>query len=406
VTPPAGTMPQATMQQATMPQGGYLMQHQRSDLALIPTALREQPTAKAKPLEVVKAEPEEEVLVHVQAEVLEGGKRTTWARISCKSGEGWLKREHLREVLTDTPSAEEIMEDGASAAPGSPRCDADEGGWGNAITEPGVEPNAVVDIDTGTFQPEDAPHFGPKACIHTVQAPTGGSLEPVLPPTEPVLLPTASEASLVQRWCSMVDAEKCEEDSKATPCGVRARLGTLELVASSVSSLGVFDQVGFRLSTQLGGFPHEGGPPTRWVDDGPATDLQSLRYRRAVSDDGRYEAKVVCDFDEAFDLPVPAGFPLPEKICVDVWLERTTVVDRFDQVLGTLGLHSPAGIDRQWLGRAVLDLPKDGVEDITSPCVVVGRQSFSEQGGSSDKGPVAKIVAVGVEWVTQPLDQD
>merc|ERR1719235_874218 len=83
------------------------MIHVRTDNSSIPTALRERPTATAKPLPAIKAVAREEVLVHVQMEVNEGGHPTTWARVKCKLGEGWIKREHLREATTSAapPSA-------------------------------------------------------------------------------------------------------------------------------------------------------------------------------------------------------------------------------------------------------------------------------------------------------------
>lgn len=336
-------------------EGGWWMQHKRSDLVITPTALRERPTARAAPL-AIRAEPDEEVLVHVQVEVLEGGRRTTWSRIGCRSGEGWLKREHLQEVSA-AAHVEEIIPDGASALPDTPR-------------------SYVVD--------EGSPG----------KTPSGGS--PQLVPETTPSLPSAAP-----RWWSSDAAgdEKLGKESNGSPCGVRARIGTLDFLASSVSNPGVFEKVGFRVSAQLGGFPQEGGPPARFIESGPATQLQDkLTYGRIVTADGRYTSRVAIDFDEAFDIPLAPTLPVPKQLCVDIWQERTSVVDRFDRALGTLGLHNPAGIDRQWLGRAVADLPQDSADDITSTCLVLG--------GNPTNGPTPKVISLGIEWVMEPLDQD
>mmetsp|Transcript_11253 Transcript_11253/g.18649 ORF Transcript_11253/g.18649 Transcript_11253/m.18649 type:complete len:667 (-) Transcript_11253:50-2050(-) len=347
------------MKRQHLKEGGWRMRHKRGDNASIPTALREKPTATSKPLQAVKIEANEEVLVHCLMEVQEGGRATTWARVACALGEGWVKREHLREVqraapkaLTPSPPDEEG--ETQSAAASSPRS------RDGSFTPP--LPIALASVAASSMQ-------------------SRGSRAPR----------QAASTSPLQSKMSTVAG------SEYPASGVRIRLGTLEFLSNSVGSIGMFDTVSFRASVQLGGSVADDGPPARWLDAGPHTEARSLKYSRSVSDEGRYSAKCCCVFDEALDLPWPPPSPAPEKIAVDVWLERTSVVDRFDRVLGGLGLHNPAGLDRRWLGRAVADLPPEGVDDVP--------YAWSVEGGGALDCPVPSTMRIGVEWVFQPLEE-
>jgi hypothetical protein len=347
------------MKRQHLKEGGWRMRHRRGDNVSIPTALREKPTATSKPLQAVKAEANEEVLVHCLMEVPEGGRPTTWARIACALGEGWVKREHLKEVQLGAPNPfasvqpDDVGETQSAAASSSPPSPRD-----GVLTPP--PPFVASSADASSMQSKSS------------------------------RLPRPAAASPLQSKMSTVASEY-------PASGVRIRLGTLEFLSNSVGSIGMFDTVGFRAAIQLGGSIADDGPPARWLDKGPHTEARTLKYSRSVSDGGRYAAKCCCVFDEALDLPWPPPAPVPEKIAVDIWLERTSVVDRFDRVLGGLGLHNPAGLDRRWLGRAVADLPPEGVDDVP--------YAWSVEGSDTTDCPMPSTMSIGVEWVFQPLEQ-
>lgn len=206
-------------------------------------------------------------------------------------------------------------------------------------------------------------------------------------------------SSPMQSKISTAAGDNGEMESEYPACGVRIRLQTLEFVGNTVGTMGMFDTVSFRAAVQLAGPVPDGGPLPRWKDDGPHTEARTLKFGRSISEDGKYSAKFCVHFDEAVDLPWPQPAPVPEQIAVDLFAERTTVVDHFDRVLGNLGLHSPAGADRCWLGRAVADLPPEGVDDLPFAWPVQGGGSVKHQ------HPVPQTMSVGVEWVYQPLDQ-
>lgn len=312
------------------------MCHSRSDNARIQTALRERPSATSNPLLAVKADIDEKVLVHCMLDAQEGGWVTSWVRVACRMGEGWLKREHLQIVSrTLEPRTIGGFDGQSAAAPSTPRS-----------------------VDA-VFTP---------------------------PPSHNI------NVSLVQSKASEIDV--CDSEVPAT--GVRIHLGTLEFACNSVGSMGMFDTVGFRAIVQLCGSDGNYSPP-RWLETGPCTEARTLKYSRAISAAGQYSAKFRCLFDEGLDLPWPPPLPTPEKIAVDIFLERTTVVDRLDRVIGGLGLHSPAGIERRWLGRAVADLPPEGVDDMPF--------AWSFEGSGVADSPVPQTISVGVEWVYQPLEE-
>lgn len=339
------------MKRMHLKEGGWRMRHVRGDSANIPTALRERPTATAKPLQAVKAEPHEELLVHVQMEVQEGGRSTTWARVACQTGEGWIKREHLLEALPPGNRIEELPDDASetrsAAVPSSPR------------SAPG---GSLSTTQSGAHQ-------------HTI----------------------VSLGSPMQSRASTVVGESVEETGSECPAtGVRIHLGMLEFVGTSATAVSIFDTVSFRAAIQLGGAVDEDDPPARWLDNGPHTGARTLKYGRSISEDGRYGAKVCCQFDEAIDLPWPPPGAVPDKIAVDIYVERTSVADHFDRVLGNLGLHTPAGLDRRWLGRAVADLPPEGVDDTSF--------AWQVEGPNLELCPLPQTMSVAVEWVYQPLE--
>jgi len=380
------------MKRMHLKEGGWRMRHVRGDNANIPTALRERPTATAKPLQAVRAVAHEEVLVHVQLEVPEGGRPVTWARVACKSGEGWLKREHLKEVLPLGPKVEELPDNASEtqsvAAPSSPRSE-------HAHTYIARTPPLPAPPRTQPWLAVAPQHQCEQQ--HQVNA-----FPPTPQPADLAALQCAMQSAMVslespmQSKTSTVIAEaRCDSCSEYPASGVRIRLGVLDFVSRSVGGTGMFDTVSFRATVQLGGAIDD-GPTPRWLDNGPHTEIKTMKFGRSISEDGRYEAKICCQFDEALDLPWPPPSPVPEKIAVDIWMERTTVVDHFDRVLGNLGLHTPAQADRRWLGRAVADLPPEGVDDMPF--------AWKVEGSGLDQAPVPQTLSIGVEWVYEVLE--
>eukprot|EP00913_Durusdinium_trenchii_P026722 g25069.t1 len=73
-----------------------------------------------------------------------------------------------------------------------------------------------------------------------------------------------------------------------------------------------------------------GRAPIRWVEGQPTTERREMKYSKAVASDGRYSARLTCDFDEDLEVLVPSG---TETLLVDVWLESRTFVEQLDSLL-------------------------------------------------------------------------
>lgn len=338
------------------------MIHERGDNPLLPTALRERPTNTARPLDNVKAEAREQVVVHVRREVAEAGRRSTWAKVSCALGKGWIKMEHLRELASITKDDDRLSLTAVSTS----------------------HPESQV---FATLPPEQSSKS----------------------------TPMQSQNSLFGKPTPRQNSATCSEYPAS---GIRIRLGTLEFAEGTViSNTSIFERVGIIALVQMGGGLAEDGPPALWIDGAPMTELMPVKYGRIVSDDGRYATRMLCAFNSAaVDMPWPPGArtprtdeevrqmermhapkklsELPDKVAVDIWLERTTVVDRFDRALGSLGFHHPAEYDRRWLGRAVAELPPEGVDD--SPF------AWSVERGPKDPDcPEPNTLQIGVEWLME-----
>lgn len=191
------------------------------------------------------------------------------------------------------------------------------------------------------------------------------------------------------------------------PRVVRIRVGTLEFHGGGLGFPGLFETSGFRVLLQLPSrcspaLAASGGPApwacSRWSEELPATQQQALRYSREVSPDGRYATRVRCEFDEAFDLPLPpaAGYgPGSIELRVDVWLERRTMLERLDSWLNAVGLGaSLPEYDRTWFARVVAVLPEEGVDMMPKPWPVLVAPQHEAAGT-----PPPKTLSLGVEWV-------
>lgn len=201
---------------------------------------------------------------------------------------------------------------------------------------------------------------------------------------------------------------------------LRVLVGKLEFQGTgSIGSMpGIFDSVTFRIHLQFGGMrttdmaalasPELVRFRPKWIDGGPVTEPQRPKYGRHVSTDGRYSAKIYCDFDEGIDLPWPGAAAdvssvsragpsqlMPGHISADVWIERRTAVERIDTILSKIGLGGDLPeYDHVWLGRAVASLPAEGNDTVPFPWPVEADEK------AASEGPVPRAIALGIEWVS------
>jgi len=162
-------------------------------------------------------------------------------------------------------------------------------------------------------------------------------------------------------------------------------IGPLEFESFGFGSPGLFETSGFRIMLQTGG-----RAPIRWSEDQPATGQRELKYSKDVASDGRYSARLSCDFYEELSVQLPPG-PVPEMLCVDVWLESRTFVERLDSLLDMVGLGSNMPeFDRRFLGRVAVSIPPADVE--------VARQNYPVQVSHICDGPRPKTLSIGMRW--------
>eukprot|EP00928_Gymnodinium_smaydae_P029696 TRINITY_DN22295_c0_g1_i1.p1 TRINITY_DN22295_c0_g1~~TRINITY_DN22295_c0_g1_i1.p1 ORF type:complete len:598 (-),score=150.36 TRINITY_DN22295_c0_g1_i1:59-1852(-) len=168
---------------------------------------------------------------------------------------------------------------------------------------------------------------------------------------------------------------------------LRVQVGRLEFEGSGgLGFQGLLESAGFRVTARLGGRGER-----RFDDGAPMTSKQELRYTKTVSENGNYGAVIGCSFDEALDLAWPPENP-PEQVAVDIWLERQTVVEQFDRLLDAFGFgNGLPEFDRIWVGRAVAQLPPDGVDAVPFAWPVLA--------DAAHEGPLPKSLSLGVEWV-------
>jgi len=185
-----------------------------------------------------------------------------------------------------------------------------------------------------------------------------------------------------------------QEDGELTEsCGVRLHVGVLDFKGLAYGAGGgIFEQVTFRVSVSTG------TPSPKWID-GPSTSPQAARFRRVVSDSGRYSTVVSCDFDEFIDLPWPGEyigeepFP-PEFVVADVWLEKVTMFDTVEKFLGQLGLGDGPKLEHVWIGRATTEIPPWGEDILLRPVLVAANPEPNY--------PEPNSVTIGIEWVEAP----
>lgn len=173
--------------------------------------------------------------------------------------------------------------------------------------------------------------------------------------------------------------------SQGYPC-LLVHIGTVEF--DSFGNLGVpglFETSVFRILIQKGG-----RAPTSWAEELPASKQRELSYTRIVSDDGRYSARISCDFNEVLELPFPED-GIPELLSADLWHERRTVVETLDSILDKVGLgNNLPEFERKFLGRARISIPPLDVEAVP--------QVWPIQADRTCDGPVPKELSVNVAW--------
>eukprot|EP00929_Paragymnodinium_shiwhaense_P111435 TRINITY_DN7948_c0_g1_i3.p1 TRINITY_DN7948_c0_g1~~TRINITY_DN7948_c0_g1_i3.p1 ORF type:complete len:703 (+),score=76.57 TRINITY_DN7948_c0_g1_i3:1133-3241(+) len=220
-------------------------------------------------------------------------------------------------------------------------------------------------------------------------------------PRPPGALPAAADVS-APAWAAAPTSKP--SSSVANINGIRVRLGVLEF-QSAGGGKGLFDSVGFRVMLNFSDSrPSDSAAGTtpwlrpRWIEDGPATQPQQLKFGRHVSHDGIYTARMNCEFDEAIDLPLSAFPPSCSRLAADVWLECRSTAERLDSMLGWIGLGSNLPeYDRTWLGRTVITLPPMGVDNMPYSWPV-------EVDGAANTGPSPKSLSIGLEWVATDDD--
>lgn len=165
---------------------------------------------------------------------------------------------------------------------------------------------------------------------------------------------------------------------------LRVHVGILQFENFGFGAPGLFETSGFRIMLQPGG-----RAPVRWSDSQPATGQQELKYSKVISSDGRYSASLSCAFNEDLSLPIPG--PIPETLCVDVWLESRTFVERLDSFLHMVGLGSNLPeFDHRFLGRIMVSIPPLDVEAV--------QQNYPIQVSKLCDGPRPKLLSVGMQW--------
>lgn len=144
---------------------------------------------------------------------------------------------------------------------------------------------------------------------------------------------------------------------------------------------GLFETSGFRVML------HAGRAPIRWIEGQPASMRREMKYSRAVASDGRYSARLSCDFDEDLEVLVPQGH---ETLSVDLWLETRSFVEQLDSFLDMVGLgNNLPEFSHLFLGRVVANLPPEDVEAVV--------QSYPVKVDHCD-GPRPKAMSLGMRW--------
>lgn len=164
---------------------------------------------------------------------------------------------------------------------------------------------------------------------------------------------------------------------------LQVRVGSVEFESFGYTP-GLFETSGFRIMLQ------SGRAPIRWVEGQPTTERREMKYSKAVASDGRYSARLTCDFDEDLEVLVPSG---TETLLVDVWLESRTFVEQLDSLLDMVGLgNNLPEFSHTFLGRVTASIPPEDVEAMV--------QSYPVKVGLGE-GPRPKAMSIGMRWADE-----
>lgn len=184
---------------------------------------------------------------------------------------------------------------------------------------------------------------------------------------------------------------KSEEESPKDSCSLHLYVGILDFKNLDYGlGGGIFEEVFFRVIVSCG------TSVAKLSDKAPSTRALPARFRRVVSDSGRYNTIVSCVFDEHIGLPWPGEkedenpFPL-SCIAVDVWLEKATVFETVEKFLGQLGIGDGPTLDHIWVGRAAVDIPSWGVDSVPQPVSILAN--------CQSDCPEPSSITIGIKWV-------
>lgn len=165
---------------------------------------------------------------------------------------------------------------------------------------------------------------------------------------------------------------------------LRVTMGQLVFGGGGLGLSGVFDTVAFRVMVHLG------EPPALWDESASVTSPVPLKYERVIMENGNYVAQITCDVDCVLDVPFKPGH---DRFTADIFLERVTLIERFDNILSLVGMgRSTCGFDRLWIGRVVASLPPEDANDLPYPWPI-------EVPSVIEDCPVPKSLSLAAGWI-------
>merc|ERR1712137_1210882 len=181
-----------------------------------------------------------------------------------------------------------------------------------------------------------------------------------------------------------------EEGGAAQALCLRVHIGRLDFKGlDHGAGGGIFEQVAFRVRVCLA------SSTPKWIDGEHSTPAKTAMFQRVVPQNGRYYTVVACDFDDYINLPWTVKNklePFPcESVAADVWLEKVTLFDKVEKLLGELGIGDGPKLDHLWLGRAVATAP---------PCATdTSFQNALVDATHEANYPEPNSINIGIEWV-------
>lgn len=181
-----------------------------------------------------------------------------------------------------------------------------------------------------------------------------------------------------------------EEEDDAEPLCLRVHIGRLNFKGlAHGAGGGIFEQVSFRVSVSLP------SSTPKWIDGEHSTPPKTAAFHRVVPQNGRYYTVLACDFDDYINFPWTGKNklePFPcESVAADVWLEKVTLFDKVEKLLGELGIGDGPKLDHLWLGRAVANAPTSATDAPFQNTLVDATHEANY--------PEPSSIDIGIEWV-------